>query len=255
MDLRTVPGLWRVEHHDEIASTQDAALAAARNGERGPLAILAHRQTAGRGRGGRAWAAPAGNLNFSALLRPDNENLQPAAWSLLAGVAVFEAAACFAPAAGLMLKWPNDLLLDGGKLGGVLIDCALRADGKVDWVVIGVGVNLVAAPKLADRATSCLADVAPPVPAEDVARLLMAEIDRWRAAGFAAVRAAWLARAHKVGTRLRVRWAEDFVEGAFLGLTEDGRLILEGAGAIVSGEAEILPQDEAVLKKRMGSGA
>jgi BirA family biotin operon repressor/biotin-[acetyl-CoA-carboxylase] ligase len=194
---------------------------------------------AGRGRAARVWAAPAGNLNFSALLRPPGEALVAGAWSLLAGVAVFEAAASFG-AGGLMLKWPNDLMLGGGKVGGVLIDSALGADGLVDWVVIGVGVNLVAAPEVAGRATSCLADAGVRVAAEDFAARLMEALDRWRGAGFAAVRAAWLQRAHPVGTRLRVQRGDEVIEGAFQGLTEDGRLRLAGAADTASGEVFIV---------------
>jgi BirA family biotin operon repressor/biotin-[acetyl-CoA-carboxylase] ligase len=110
----------------------------------------------------------------------------------------------------------------------------------VEWVVIGVGVNLAAAPEVAGRKTACLADMGAVVTAEDFAARLMAEIDRWRAAGFAAVRQAWLARAHPVGTRLRVQRGGDVIEGAFLGLTEDGRLRLENAGDTASGDVFIL---------------
>jgi BirA family biotin operon repressor/biotin-[acetyl-CoA-carboxylase] ligase len=232
------PGLWRLRIFDEVGSTQDVALAAARAGEPGPWAILARRQSSGRGRAGRGWTAPEGNLNFSAVLRP--AGAPAAGWSLLAGVAVFEAAAGFVPGAALMLKWPNDLLLNGGKLGGVLIDTTLRADGSMEWVVIGVGVNLASAPRVEGRRTACLADAGAAVAPEDFAARLMAAIDRWRAAEFAVVRQAWLARAHPVGTRLRVQRGGDVIEGAFLGLTEDGRLRLENAGDTASGDVFIV---------------
>jgi BirA family biotin operon repressor/biotin-[acetyl-CoA-carboxylase] ligase len=236
--------MWRLEQHDEVGSTQDLALAAARRGDPGKLAILAQFQTAGRGRKGREWVAPTGNLNFSALLRPEAETLAAGAWSLLAGVAVYETVACYHPTAGLMLKWPNDVMLDGGKLGGVLIDSALRADGQVDWVVIGVGVNLAVAPAVPGRRTACLADYVDnggtPVGAEAFATRLLQEIDRWRGVGFDAVREAWLARAHPVGTILRVHRGAEVIEGAFMGLMHDGRLRLENAGETASGDVEIL---------------
>jgi len=226
--------------HNELASTQDFALAAARTGEPGPLAILAHRQTAGRGRAGRAWEAPAGNLNLSVLLRPQAEPLVAAAWALLAGVAVFEAAAEFVPRDRLSLKWPNDLLLDGAKVGGILIDSALRGNGLIDWVVIGVGVNLATAPEVPGRPTACLATAgAAPTP-EDFAQVVLANLEIWRAAPFPVLREAWLARAHPIGTCLRVHRGNEVIEGAFLGLTEDGRLRLAGAGDTASGEVEIL---------------
>jgi BirA family biotin operon repressor/biotin-[acetyl-CoA-carboxylase] ligase len=233
-------GTWRVVTYDEVGSTQDLALEAARAGEAGPLAIVAARQVAGRGRGGREWTAPEGNLNFSAVLRPRGETLVAGAWALLAGVAVFEAVAVFVPRARLMLKWPNDLLLDGGKVAGVLIDSALGPDGLTDWVVIGVGVNLAVAPPVVGRVTACVADAGVVVAPGAVAARLMAEIDFWRRAGSGAVRVAWLERAHPLGTRLRVRRGADRVEGVFVGLTEDGRLRLDGAGDTASGEVEFI---------------
>src|SRR5271156_2659614 len=231
---------WAVQLFEDLPSTQDVAIAAARDGTSGPLAVIAKRQTAGRGRAGRTWTAPDGNLNFSAMLRPQPAPLLAAAWSLLAGVAVHETIAGLLPAANrLMLKWPNDVLLDGAKLAGVLIDSSLAQDGTVDWVVIGVGVNVASAPRVEGRATACLADVGVATSPEVLAHKLMAEIDRWREVPFAAVRNAWLARAHPIGTRLRVQTGGQVIEGAFAGLSEDGKLKLEGAGEAASGDVEI----------------
>jgi BirA family transcriptional regulator, biotin operon repressor / biotin---[acetyl-CoA-carboxylase] ligase len=226
--------------HNELPSTQDAALAAARAGEMGPLAILALRQTAGRGRAGRPWHAPAGNLNLSILLRPDPVPLVPAAWALLAGVALFDTAAVYVPSHRLALKWPNDLLLDNAKLAGILIDSTLTPTGLLDWMVIGIGVNLVHAPQLPDRPTACLASTAEPPAPEPFARQLLAHLETWQAAPFPTLREAWLARAHAIGTRLRVHRGNEVIEGAFLGLTDDGRLRLAGATNTASGEVEIL---------------
>jgi BirA family transcriptional regulator, biotin operon repressor / biotin---[acetyl-CoA-carboxylase] ligase len=231
---------WAFQFFDELPSTQDVAIAAARNGTSGPLAIVAKRQTAGRGRAGRTWTAPDGNLNFSAMLRPKPAPLLAAAWSLLAGVAVYETVGGLLPASDrLMLKWPNDLLLGGAKLAGVLIDSSVAQDGTVDWVVIGVGVNVASAPRVEGRATSCLADAGAAVSPEMLAHRLMAEIDLWRGVPFTEVRRAWLARGHPIGTRLRVQTGGQVIEGAFAGLTEDGKLKLEGAGEAASGDVEI----------------
>ena len=149
---------WDLRVFEELSSTQDVAIAAARDGLPGQLAVIAKRQTAGRGRAGRAWTAPEGNLNFSAMLRPKPAPLLAAAWALLAGVAVYETIVAHLTATSrLTLKWPNDVLLDGAKLAGVLIDSSLALDGTVDWVVIGVGVNIASAPHVEGRATACLA--------------------------------------------------------------------------------------------------
>jgi BirA family biotin operon repressor/biotin-[acetyl-CoA-carboxylase] ligase len=234
-----VPG-WQWRHLREVASTQDLAIAAGQGGEAAPLVITADRQTAGRGRGGRAWQAPEGNLNFSALLRPGPVPLQAAAWSLLAGVAVYNAVAVHMPdASGLMLKWPNDLLLGGAKLAGVLIDSALTPSGRIDWVVIGVGVNIAHAPALPDRPTACLEDAGIKLAPETLAATLISQLDHWMAAGPKAVRAAWLQHAHPLGTALHVHQGDRMAEGTFAGLAEDGSLLLAGAAgatAVVSGD-------------------
>ncbi len=231
---------WDFRFFEELPSTQDVAIAAARDGAPGPLAVIARRQTAGRGRAGRSWTAPEGNLSFSAMLRPAPGPLMAAAWALLAGVAVYEAVAGKLPAPGrLMLKWPNDLLLGGAKLAGVLIDSSLARDGSAEWVVIGVGVNLAAAPSVEGRATTCLAAAGVTVAPEELAQALMAQLDRWGATPFPGVRQAWLQRAHPLGTRLRVQSGGQVIEGAFAGLSEDGKLRLEGAGEAASGDVEI----------------
>ena len=231
---------WQWRHLREVASTQDLAIAAGQGGEAAPLVVTADRQTAGRGRGGRAWQAPEGNLNFSALLRPGPVPLQAATWSLLAGVAVHGAVAVHMPdASGLMLKWPNDLLLGGAKLAGVLIDTALTPSGLIDWVVIGVGVNIAHAPALPDRPTACLADAGIKLAPETLAATLTGRLDHWLEAGPQAVRTAWLTRAHPVGATLRVRQGDRMIEGEFAGLADDGSLLLisaAGATSIVSGD-------------------
>jgi BirA family biotin operon repressor/biotin-[acetyl-CoA-carboxylase] ligase len=219
---------------NELPSTQDWLIAAAQNGAP-ESAILAERQTAGRGRGGRAWQAPAGNLNLSILLRPGPVPLQAAAWSLLAGVAVFDAVAGQG-ARDLQLKWPNDLMLGGAKLAGVLIDSALTTCGLIDWLVIGIGANISAAPDLPDRPTTCLADHGIATAPATLARGIISAIDHWRARGTAATRAAWLARAHPPGTVLRVHHGSEMIEGRFAGLADDGSLMLQNGPAFASGD-------------------
>lgn len=179
------------------------ALAAARAGA-DRLVVLADRQTAGRGRGGRAWQAPAGNLNFSAVLRPPPE-VPAGAWSLAAGVALIDALRASVPAtlaAELCLKWPNDVLLRGAKLAGILVDAALSPGGAAEWLVIGIGANLVAAPTLPDRPTAALAELGISLPPRPLAEAITEALDKWAAAPWPAIRAAWLARAHPPGTPL-----------------------------------------------------
>ena len=221
------PPAWRWERHASLASTQDAALQAARAGDAGRLAILAAEQTAGRGSRGRAWVSPRGNLNLSVLLRPRRARIEPGRWALLAAIALHEALSPYAD--GLMLKWPNDVLLHGAKLAGILIDSQPGEDG---FVVIGLGANLAAAPPLADRATVALP---PPAPqAARVAEQVVAALDAWDARETPCLVEAWLARAHPIGTLLDVRTPRRQVRGAFAGLTAVGELRVAGEAQAIS---------------------
>jgi BirA family biotin operon repressor/biotin-[acetyl-CoA-carboxylase] ligase len=244
----TLPPHWRLHVVEELPSTQDAAMQAARAGDPGKLAIMGRRQTAGRGSRGRVWQAPAGNLNFSALIRPGARAAVQGEYPLLAGLALYDAIAPLLPAArGLMLKWPNDLLLDGAKLAGILIDSAVTAYGALDWVVIGIGVNIAAAPDIPGRRTTSLAAAGGATTPEELAPGLAHALDRWLAAGFADIRATWLARAHPIGTRLAIQNRETMVEGAFAGLAPNGGLLLAGhdapitIGEIHLGRAQTVP--------------
>jgi len=213
---------WRVQRYACLASTQDTAIAAAVAGDPGRLAILADTQSAGRGSRGRGWTAPEGNLNFSALLRPEAPIL-PGFWSLLAGIALHEALAPYA--SGLMLKWPNDLLLDGAKLGGILIDAS-------GYLVMGIGANLAVAPSIEGRHTAHL-----PAPAPDpgaIADRLVSEIERYSALSLDAIIEAWLDRAHPLGTPLDIHTPQRHLTGSFAGLTETGCLRINGYDEAIS---------------------
>jgi BirA family biotin operon repressor/biotin-[acetyl-CoA-carboxylase] ligase len=228
---------WALTAFPEIHSTQDVAIQAAAAGCPSRTGYIAARQTQGRGRGGRLWQAPEGNLNFSGVLRPGPVVPMPAQWSLMAAVALHHALASTLPSpAQLSLKWPNDVLLDGAKLAGILIDSAVTPEGRLDWVVIGIGVNLAETPRLPDRATTCLARHGVTVPPAELASRLMTALDHWAGQALPTIRAAWLARAHPAGTPLRVHVGSHVIEGIFDGLGEDGSLLLQGHSPIRSAE-------------------
>ena len=228
--MRHVQPPWRIDRHAVLDSTQTTAIAAARDGEPGRLAVLADEQFAGRGSRGRNWVTPRGNLSLSILLRP-SARPDPGYWALLAGVVLYETLARYA--GGLMLKWPNDLLLNGGKLGGILIDTSLDATGAIEWVAIGVGANLAEAVHLDKRVTACL-----PPPGPDVGEVTEAFLVLWDRWAEADIRSAWLDRAHPAGTMIDVVTPIGRVRGRFAGLSPRGELLLEGGAAPVS-SAEI----------------
>jgi BirA family transcriptional regulator, biotin operon repressor / biotin---[acetyl-CoA-carboxylase] ligase len=221
---------WRLERHDELGSTSDECVARAKAGAAAGLAVQARRQLAGRGSRGRAWTAPEGNLNLSVLLRPGRPAAEAGLFSLLAGIAVAEALAPRSQTAPV-LKWPNDVLLDGAKLAGILID-AMPDGARLDWLVIGIGVNLAVAPEIAGRRTTSLRAHGGDFSADDAADAILAGLSVWHDAPGARIREAWLARAHPVGTPLTVRGARGELHGSFAGLSETGELLLQGKDRI-----------------------
>lgn len=236
-----LPAGWRLRVEDSLASTSDLLLRLAAAGEPEGLAVLARRQTAGRGREGRGWSSPDGNLFVSVLLRPGGPAREAAGYALLGAVALAETLDAFLPdPAALRLKWPNDLLLGDAKIAGMLCESAADADGGLDFLVIGLGANLAVAPELPDRPTARL-----PVPAapEAVAIRLLHRIEAWRGRlaveGLAPLVAAWMARGPEMGARLTLRAGAAVTAGLYLGLDADGALLLEVDGRVrrcVAGE-------------------
>ena len=233
---------WRLEIHDELASTSDTVIGRAEAGEVAGLAVMARRQTRARGSRGRSWVEPsAGNLAVSVLLRPGGSMATSEQAVFRAALALIETLDAFAGSATLTLKWPNDVLLDGRKLAGILVESSALGD-RLQWLVVGFGANLAAAPTLtlpAGRpAPACLVEGGrTPVTPETVVGRLLPRLDHWMAVAFADVRAAWLARAHPIGAPLVV----DGVAGRFAGLSATGALLFEatssGCRPAASGEA------------------
>jgi BirA family biotin operon repressor/biotin-[acetyl-CoA-carboxylase] ligase len=217
-----------------------AALAA--EGAPEGTAILARRQTAGRGRAGRGWDSPEGNLHLSVLLRPDAPLREAPLFGLAAAVALADATVAALSGAPVALKWPNDLLLGGAKAGGILAEAAAEG-GRIGHLILGIGVNLAHAPALPDRATACFAAFAPPPEPVGFAGMLLDALGRrlgeLKARGFAPIREAWLARGPAPGAPVTVRGDAAARAGRFAGLAEDGSLLLERDGetlTIAAGE-------------------
>ncbi|WP_136441457.1 biotin--[acetyl-CoA-carboxylase] ligase [Pacificoceanicola onchidii] len=202
----------------------------------GPEWILGLKQTAARGRRGRPWVNPAGNFAASLVLRPTEAPEVVALRSFVASLALYDALeAVVGDASGLALKWPNDVLLHGGKLAGILLESA------AGHLIIGVGVNLIAAP----QAAQVEAGAVPPVSllAETGKRVLpealldaLAEAYAVREAafvtyGFAPIREAWLARAARVGEEIIARTGSNAYRGTFETVDEQGNLVLKTSEA------------------------
>ncbi len=229
----------------EIDSTNEEARRRAEAGEKRPLWITAARQARGRGRRGRSWDSSEGNLFATLLLRPEKPIGECAQLSFAAALAVSDMLATFAPHAGFALKWPNDVLADGRKIAGILLESESKTDGAVAWLAIGIGVNLTVFPQDTEFPAISLAAIGavPPAPKDALLHLAAAFAkwyEVWRTAGFAPVSEAWLARASGLGTRIRARLAREEIVGVFQGMDESGALLLGlpggGVRAITAGE-------------------
>lgn len=216
---------WRLEQYPELGSTSDEITRRAKAGETAGLAVLALKQTAGRGSRGRAWTAPEGNLSLSVLLRPSCPASEAGLFSLLTGIAVADALTQLG-AENLMLKWPNDILCQNAKMAGILIDAAPE-NGRLNWLAIGIGVNLLAAPEVPGRATTSLAVQGLKVTPEVAARAILTHLASWSEAPAAEIREAWLARGHALGTELDIAYAGQRLKGRFAGLSINGELLLQ----------------------------
>ena len=199
--------------------------------------VLAGEQLRGRGRHGRAWSSPPGNLYASLLLRPEGTLAEAAQLSLVASLALAEALIPLAPpGADVRVKWPNDVLVRGAKVAGLLLESAAAADERVGWLIIGSGVNIASAPVGTPYpATALRHEGFPPITALDLLARYLNMLDgwlaRWRAGGFAAVRPAWLALGSGVGDRVRLRLGREEVAGRFLDVTDQGALLVAQDGA------------------------
>jgi len=192
--------------------------------------LRAEKQTGGRGRQGRAWESPVSNFYGSTLVRLRPTDPPAPTLALVTAVALEEAVRVFLPA-GATIKWPNDLLIDGAKLSGILLE---RAG---DAIVIGIGVNLAHHPELPDRLTTSLAAQGAVVDAATFAEVLADSfarwLSRWRGEGLVTIRQRWLDRAHVKGTALTVRLPDGAsVDGLFEGLSTEGALMLRTPAGI-----------------------
>ncbi len=234
MQTASWPANYALHQLAEVDSTNEEARRLAMAGEGGPIWITASRQTAGRGRRGRAWISPPGNLAASLLLRPPRSAAECAQLSFLAAIAAHDALSPYTSNHALNLKWPNDVLLNGRKLSGLLLESVSNGQTTKpmpDWLIIGIGINLEAHPEgMEFPATSLTALGLTAPPASTILTELAASFAKWYeiwlAEGFAPIRDAWLARAGGLGDRIRARLSDGELWGVFEGIDQTGALIL-----------------------------
>ena len=229
-----VPSGYRLLRLETVDSTNAEAGRRAEAGEPGPLWIWSLRQSAGRGRNGRQWQSQHGNLFASLLVGLPCSLPTTSQLALLAGVVAYDTVAKLLPGKArneLLLKWPNDILLKGGKVAGMLLESASQPAPNRCTVVIGTGINLATFPPDLEQPATCLAahggTATPAAAFEALAAVTDAWLMRWgEGVSFQAVRRAWLDRAGPTGRPLRVRLTGEEAEGTFAGLDSGGALRL-----------------------------
>jgi BirA family biotin operon repressor/biotin-[acetyl-CoA-carboxylase] ligase len=235
---------FRLVHKSELASTNGDALARAKEGDPGHLWVVADTQTAGRGRNGRSWASPTGNLYASLLLRDPSPQHKAAELGFVAGVAAAHALReILRGDPRIKIKCPNDILYDGAKLCGILLEGTTLPNGRFACVV-GIGANCRTHPKNTPYpATDLMTIMGLPAAPEVVFEQLSASMAHWlgvwaSGAGFASIRAEWLPLAAGRGTRIRIALPSHAVEGAFQTIDGAGRLIVvQDTGKVVTMDA------------------
>lgn len=227
---------YRLIVRDDVGSTMEEARRALAQGDPGLLWIVARSQNAGRGRHGRQWGSPPGNLYASLLLVAPCEPALAPQLGFVAGLALHDAATRVSGGLpGLKLKWPNDLLIDRAKVSGLLLEGESRA-GRLD-VVIGLGVNIASCPTDTPYPATFLKQHQPQVTVESVLAALsdawLTRFETWsRPGGFGPIRAAWLERAAFLGEEITIRLTEGPLTGRFAGLDPSGRLELETSAGL-----------------------
>lgn len=230
---------------DEVDSTMSEAARRAPELTQ-PTWIMAYHQTAARGRRGKTWVNPKGNFAATFVFRPKGTAAEAALRSFSAANALFEALALFVDRDRLSQKWPNDVLLEGGKVAGILLESSGTQAG-IDWLAIGFGVNLTTRPEdVPDAAFPpvCLGDAIDDVPSPDALLALLAlnmatEERLFATLGFEPIRTRWLREAARLGEEITARTGKDEVTGVFETVDEAGQLVLrtpKGQVAIPAGD-------------------
>jgi BirA family biotin operon repressor/biotin-[acetyl-CoA-carboxylase] ligase len=240
-----LPDFFTLHRFESVESTNDTAKQLAMDGAPEGTLIISAEQKGGRGRSGRLWTSPPGNLYLSLLLKPQVPLSAAAQVSFVAALSVYDLLADLVAQERLRLKWPNDVLVDDRKVCGILLESATKPENGLAWLIVGIGLNIASVPSVVARTATCLHDLGrKEVDVEYCLVGLSAKLwhwlDCWRNQGFAPVRTAWLERSQSSGLMLTVRTGRECFEAAFEDLDDDGALIVKlpegGIRRITAGE-------------------
>ena len=227
-----LPENYELRHLPEVDSTNEEARRLAGDNSPVPTWVLADRQTAGRGRRGRAWVSPSGNLMTTLYLPTAMDAVSAGQLAFVAGLALESTVRdLIGDAAQVSLKWPNDVLIDGKKASGILLESAMR-DNQVAWLAVGLGLSLAHHPTDTPYPATDLSVYRDDVPDNlSVLGFLATHFDRlyrqWQMGGFGPVLQAWRSVAHGMGGPMVARLENDEIRGIFLDIDEKGALIMQ----------------------------
>lgn len=229
----TLPSPYNLIRLESIDSTNEEAKRMAEDGAPEGTVVWALEQTAGKGRRGRAWVSGPGNLYCSLLLRPECHAFKALQLSFVAALSMAEACAAVLPrGTWVNCKWPNDIIVEGRKISGILLESQMAPMGGVEWLVIGVGLNITDFPGDVEfPATSLIKegakeDATAEKMLEAFCLRFLAGLVTWKNLGFQPARKAWLKRAAWLGEEITVRLENETLKGEFKALDKDGALIL-----------------------------
>ena len=231
MSVPVLPAGWRLDARVTVGSTNEEAKRLALAGAPEFTLIWALEQTSGRGRRGRSWSSPRGNLYLSLVLRPEVAAGEAAQIGFLAAVALAETLRpLLPPGAEIAQKWPNDVLVGRRKVSGILPEALAGEGGRLEALILGIGVNVVSHPEGTAWPATDLASEGTEVALEPLLERLASALDRWivlwRREGFEPVRARWMALALARGERMELRLEGHSLAGRFIEIDAEGALVL-----------------------------
>lgn len=229
---------WSIETYDIVSSTQDILKKQAIHGAREGSAIYAYQQTSGRGRQGRNWHSPLGNIYLSALLRPQCEIALVGQLSLLSCLAVSKAIEdVYEDKTLCELKWPNDILINRKKCAGILLETDISANNQIEWIAIGIGVNLKNAPLETSVSIEQISHKNPDILSvrDNILKELAEHYISWKINGFEELRLAWTKKCGQKNENLVITLGAKEIKGYFHDLDHMGNLVLkDNSGALVT---------------------
>jgi BirA family transcriptional regulator, biotin operon repressor / biotin---[acetyl-CoA-carboxylase] ligase len=225
-------GAYRIFRYAELGSTNDQARKLVTAADvPANFIVVTHNQTSGRGRAGRSWQSLPGNLFCSFALTPAVPPIRMSELSFVIAVSLQEAmASVLSEETEAKIKWPNDILINGAKISGILLEVVNDPAHRIPTVVVGVGVNVVSRPQSLDRPSTCLLDLGYRGSAESffglLAEMFFSYVTVWEQGGFTPIRQAWLDHAVGLGEEIVIRSGNDQQVGVFEALDETGALLL-----------------------------